>query len=455
MRSRAASETRKGELRAFLARGPATAADAAAHLGIDQSSFSRLVKECQSDVLVVGRARSTRYMARREVFDLGRELPVYEIAEDGGARQLGALHPVLPGAFYFESMVEDADSGHFDDLPYFTHDLRPSGFLGRLVPRRHPELSLPSDIQLWTGNQTLLYIARHGWNLPGNLIVGDEAFRMHLVQAANPSDVVGAEERAARYPELADNVMSWGVPGSSAGGEQPKFLLTGTPGPRALLVKFSPPVRDATSARIADLLVAEHVVLQHLRACGRHAAHSEIIQAGDRVFLEVERFDRLAGGGRRGLISLAALDAEFVGSFASWVGTATELRRQGVIQEAALLEIRWLSLFGRLIGNTDMHGGNLSFFTRGTRLTGLAPVYDMSPAMYAPTQGHLRTPSFGVPMPEAADTPLWSTARAAAQEAWSQIAAHPLISTEFRALAKTNAEAVSAARGIERLLPVR
>jgi hypothetical protein len=443
---------RQAALRDFLARGPSTAAEAAAHLGISQSSFSRLVDESGSALLIVGRARATRYMARRDVFDLGSSVPIYEIAEDGSSSRLGILHAVLPApAFHFESSTEDGRS--FPDLPYFLHDLRPSGFLGRLVPRRHPELSLPTDVQVWTSSQTLSYITRHGWNLSGNLIVGDEAFRAHLSQVANLSDVVDVKERASRYPQIAEAVMSWGVPGSSAAGEQPKFLLWGTPGPRALLVKFSPVTEDATSTRIADLLVAEHIVLRHLAASGRKAAKAEILQAGGRVFLEVERFDRVGKGGRRGLISMAALDAEFVASFAGWVPVAAGLREAGRITEQDVMDIRWLALFGRLIGNTDMHGGNLSFFTHGARVTGLAPAYDMSPTLYAPTQGHLRTPPFQVPLPDPADALSWPTARAAAEEVWDQISAHPMVSTEFRALARANRELVANARDIERLLP--
>jgi hypothetical protein len=349
--------------------------------------------------------------------------------------------------------VSDVEGRHFNDLPYFTHDLRPSGFLGRLVPQRHPDLGLPADVELWTGNQVLSYITRHGWNLSGNLIVGDEAFRAYVAHSASPPDIVDAADRARRYPELAEEVMSWGIPGSSAAGEQPKFLLSGTPGPRSLLVKFSPPVQDATSTRIADLLIAEHVALNCLRAHNRAAAHTEIVRAGSRIFLESERFDRVGNGGRRGLITMAALDAEFVGNGGTWTATAIGLHRQGLIDERALAEIRWLNLFGRFIGNTDMHGGNLSFFTRGSRVTGLAPAYDMSPAMYAPAQGHVRAPRFAVPIPDAADAHLWATARAAAQDVWNEIATDPMVSAEFRALAKTNTNAVSVARDMERLLP--
>jgi hypothetical protein len=89
---------------------------------------------------------------------------------------------------------------------------------------------------------------------------------------------------------------------------------------------------------------------------------------------------------------MAALDAEFVGSFAGWFPAAMGLRQAGLIDDQALTDIRWLDLFGRLIANTDMHGGNLAFFARGVGVTGLAPAYDLSPSLYAPIQGHLRPP---------------------------------------------------------------
>jgi hypothetical protein len=41
----------------------------------------------------------------------------------------------------------------------------------------------------------------------------------------------------------------------------------------------------------------------------------------------------------------------------------------------------------RGFANTDMHGGNLSFTMLGSRVVGLAPVYDMLPAQYAGQQG--------------------------------------------------------------------
>lgn len=46
-----------------------------------------------------------------------------------------------------------------------------------------------------------------------------------------------------------------------------------------------------------------------------------------------------------------------------------------------------LYAFGKLIGNTDMHNGNVSFMSEHGRPYELAPAYDMLPMAFAPTAG--------------------------------------------------------------------
>ena len=384
---------------------------------------------------------------------MGSSASIYQIQESGAARKLAVLHAIRPRGFYLEASSEAGESAFFQDLPYFLDDLRPSGFLGRLIPRRHPELEAPSDIQLWSADQSLTYISRYGWNLPGNLIVGDAAFRLYLQNMESPPDLVPAGQRQNQYPLLASDVMNQGVPGSSAGGEQPKFLASRTPGPVPVLVKFSPPVTDPVAQRLADLLVAEHLGHQALNEHGHPAARSELVRGGNRLFLEVERFDRLAGSGRRGVISLFALDAEFVGRLQSWSDTANQLLALKKIDSDTAAAIRWRELFGRLIANTDMHGANLALFTDGFRVTGLAPAYDMLPMAYSPQQGHLRDPPLALPIPDPGDAPIWARVCGAAIDFWSRVSSHPLVSEDFRRIAATNATVVERGRAIDRLLP--
>jgi serine/threonine protein kinase HipA of HipAB toxin-antitoxin module len=180
------------------------------------------------------------------------------------------------------------------------------------------------------------------------------------------------------------------MPGSSAGGEQPKFTAFAmTPeGARHMLVKFSEFEESPVSERWRDLLLAEHLALNTLRDANIPAARTRLIDHQGQRFLEVERFDRVGSLGRRGLFSLTALDAEFVGAAAnSWPSIARSLAAKKVILAEAADRAALLWAFGTLIGNTDMHGGNLSFLAEPGPPCGVAPAYDMSPMGFAPRSG--------------------------------------------------------------------
>jgi hypothetical protein len=56
----------------------------------------------------------------------------------------------------------------------------------------------------------------------------------------------------------------------------------------------------------------------------------------------------------------------------------------GIVHEEAIPAVDLLWAFGTLIGNTDMHGGNLSFLTEQGQPYQLAPAYDMAPMAFAP-----------------------------------------------------------------------
>jgi HipA-like C-terminal domain len=432
--------------------GSASAATLRARLGVSQPTFSRLAGRLGDRLLVAGRASTTRYAARRDAQGLADRLQVYEIGDAGRARRLARLHAVLPEGYYVEANDGEVANGFHRDLPYFLHDLRPAGFLGRLLPRQHPELELPSDVRLWSSNDVLRYVSRLGWNLPGNLIVGDDALQRYLDSAAAPLPVVELRERRRRYPKLALEVLQLGAPGSSAGGEQPKFLATRAPA-TAVLVKFSPRGHDARSRRQADLLIAEHLALRVLETHGEQTSRSQLVVTPEQVFLEVERFDRLPGGGRRGVISLLALDAEYLGRMKTWTDSVERLAAAGHVPETAVESSRVRELFGRLIGNTDMHPGNLSFMARGTSILGLSPVYDMLPAFYAGTQGNAGEPELQLAAPSPADAGVWDRASRAAIDLWQAVADESDISASFRRVARGNQVRVEAFREVARRLP--
>ncbi len=151
---------------------------------------------------------------------------------------------------------------------------------------------------------------------------------------------------------------------------------------------------------------------------GLPAARTRIIDWGNQRFLEIERFDRVGTLGRRALHSLAALEAEFTGAaLLGWPELTRRLAAERHILPAAAATAQLLWAYGTLIGNTDMHNGNLSFIAEHGRPYQLAPAYDMSPMAFAPRSGG------GLPdsLPEAnihasVDNSVWRRAAALARE---------------------------------------
>lgn len=424
-----------------LRRGPASAAELQSELGLSQPTLSRRLAPLRAQVVVIGKARAVRYALRRQVRELQAELPVYRISNVGEAREIGVLIAVHGGFVYRD--LESIASAFYDSLPWFLTDMRPQGFLGRLFPRLHPELGLPERVVDWNEDQVLYAVARRGDDMVGNLVIGEESFTRW---SGNPSPVALAEiERASRYPVLAERALAGEVAGSSAGGEQPKFLLVAA-APECvqhLLVKFSEPLDSTVGRRTGDLLLCEHHALQTIAAAGLPAAQSRLLDAGGRRFLEVARFDRVGERGRKGLISLAALDDEFVGDRRDWLTTALVLERLGWIGPDDAQRVGWLQAFGGFIANADMHFGNLSFLYEGRRPMILAPAYDMLPMLYWPRRGELPPVEFTPPPPPARAVAQARQARRAAVEFWQRVTSDDRISNDMRQTAQRNERAIN------------
>lgn len=436
--------------------GPAGSAELCVRLGVSQPTFSRRVRAAGDQLLVTGRGRATRYAIPRPIEGVAAPIPVYEVRPPPELPvHLLDLHPVAPDGFLAIDRIGSA-AQPFADLPWFLDGLRPAGFLGRLIPRRHPDLRLPADIRVWSAAQVLRYATRHGWDLPGALIVGADAYGRYLEQIDHPQNEVDEGEADRVYPQVAEDLLSLGGAGSSAAGEQPKFLATRRSGDVLVpvLVKFSSPVGSPEARRTADLLTAEHLALETLREHGVGAAVTRLRSAGGRTFLESERFDRVGMRHRVGQVTLAALDAHFVGSDqSSWTSSVDQLVRQRLVDTSVLRTVRLVELFGRLIGNSDMHFGNLAFLLDGTRPTSLAPIYDMLPMHYYPRHGELPKTDFHLPEL----TPAWSEVATdaidASSELWQRIAHETRISKAFRDIAEGNLPRVEALRSIAAHLP--
>ena len=364
-------------IRSLLAQGPAPSRQLIDYIGISQPTLSRAIAGMGTEIVRIGAARSIQY-ALRDTTRGFAEVPVYRISAEGQIRRLGMLLPVRPDGFVL--LQDDGTSLHYDGLPWWVQDMRPAGFLGRAFAISFAaELGLPADINEWNDAHALRALIHHGDDLVGNLLLGDIA-RTHFIQAPPPVPVAETD-----YPAMADAVERGEVAGSSAGGEQPKFVAYNG---RHILVKFTARSDNAVTGRWRDLLLAEYLAGRVLTDAGLPAVESRIVDIGPRRFLEVERFDRVGPLGRRAVHSLTSLDSEFVGDAVSpWPVLAARLATAGVITSEAAEVATILYAFGALIGNTDMHNGNLSFVSEQGRPFEMAPAYDMLPMAFRPGMG--------------------------------------------------------------------
>ena len=414
--------------------GVLSSADLQAQLGVSQPTVSRaLAPLIQSgQVQKVGAARTQRYVLPRAVPGVGREVQVMRIDTQGLASPFARMVPLEGGAFW----VDEADglSTKHDGLPWFLNDMRPQGFMGRTFAIAHPELNLGGDPRHWSDDDVLRALTLFGDDLPGNLIMGEAAFqRFHTLpeRAARVSS-------AADYPALADQAMQGTHPGSSAGGEQPKFCTIS--GSRHVIVKFSPAGDTAVDQRTRDLLVCEHLALHTLAQSGIPAAKTQIFTGAGRVFLESERFDRRGERGRIGMVSLQVYDAEYVGEMDNWAATANRMAARKLLTLEDARTLKLLEAYGQLIANTDRHYGNISLLVPEDDWT-LSPTYDMLPMLYAPVAGELVERDFAARslQPTAATLAEWERAKALALTFWQTAAVDDRVSDGFRLIAAANA----------------
>lgn len=373
-------------IRRRLSAGPLPARQLIESMDVSQPTISRALTELGDEVVRIGAAQSIQYTLRDTLRGLP-DIPVYRVDAEGRIRPLGTLVPVRPEGFVMRQ--EDGAALHSDGLPWWLFDMRPQGYLGRAYAARHGvELGLPERLTDWTDTHVLRALLAHGHDVVGNLLLGDGARDRFL--AAPIPDPIAERFQAAEYARLALEAARGETAGSSAGGEQPKFTAYAvtTDGPRHVIVKFSELEQGPVSERWRDLLLAEHLALDTLREAGIPAARTRIVDHGGQRFLEVERFDRSGNLGRRALFSLAALDAEFVGAGAGgWPIIGRKLAIDGQIRPEAADGANVLWAFGTLIGNSDMHSGNLSFIAEQGPPCSIAPAYDMSPMAFAPRSG--------------------------------------------------------------------
>jgi hypothetical protein len=441
-------------------RGRLTAADLRTALGISPPTLMRALRSAGPEVLAIGRGPRRSYAARRRLRGRAEPLPLYRIDAEGRLTEVGRLDLASPQGSLLDwqgDMPWPRDAlmrdGWFEGVPYLLRDLRPEGFLGRQFARRHAVLlQVPEDPRLWSDDDVLHALSLLGSDVGGNLLIGEAACRLWLDSRQGDLSPLG-EAPWADYERLAQEAMANGHATSSAGGEFPKFtalrLLDGQA--THVLVKFSGNDDSPGTRRWSDLLVCESLAVNlagELR--GITGAGTRCIQHAGRTYLESVRFDRVGVHGRLPLCSWLAINEDWFGlPGRPWTDGAVQLEERRLIDADTRDAIERLWHFGTLIGNTDMHDGNLSFRPLGGARFELAPVYDMLPMAWAPQRGvELPTVRYEPPLPLPASRDRWQEAAKVAIDFWHRAAEDTRISAGFRETCAASARRLKVAQAI-------
>jgi len=389
------------------------------------------MREAGHRVCRFGRSVATRYALPREIAGIGRNLPVFRVDEGGRPCRHAVLHLLSGGGTWLERT--SGDGQEFPGLPPFVEDMRPQGYIGRNFPSLYPELRLPERISDWDDDHQLISLAMRGEDCVGDLILGEESLDRFL--AWRPLQSTRDRED---FPSLATGALA-GQPGSSAGGEHPKFAVYSEG--RHFLVKFASG-DGAAADRWRDLLVCEHVALEVLREAGVPVPQSEWFDLGGTRFLQVDRFDRIGARGRRGVISLYAVNNHFLGyTPENWSKAARHILDEPKQLSMAIEHadrMIWLDAFGDLIANGDRHFGNLCFFADEGRHLALTPtpVYDMLPMVFAPIDATLVERQFTPRPPIALNMHLWREAAKYAINFWSRLCEEESLSSDMQRISQ-------------------
>lgn len=387
--------------------------------GLSQPTISRTLKKMP--VVKLGKGRGTRFA----LIDSNYLFSFYTISEVGNINRTAqfAVQPdgrtlLFSGDWYFE----------YDGLPYFFYDAVPGGFLGKLqlTDLAQKDDKVRADTRQWNDHDILYFLTHYGDDLPGNWFLGEPL----LATVSQTSQKVVTE---TDYDLIAQNMLNQWQGGSSVGGEQPKFSVYD--GQAHFIVKYSPKLSadNEVAQRHRDLLVCEYVALQVLNEHGITAAQAELVKS-ERLYLKVQRFDRIGQYGRRGVVTLQYLDAQFVGQPRNWVSVSEGLWQQKQISEVDFFNTQVVYAFGLMIANTDMHNGNLAFYLKDGFPDGLAPIYDMLPMAYMPKQGELPNPHYQLPRYMPASEEAKAQAKRMALAFWQKVAQHQGISNSFKSL---------------------
>ena len=439
---------------------PVSAVELSNRLDVSLPTLLRMLRERNDRVIRKGTTKAAKYALRRPLRGIAKPISTYRIDEQGKGHICGTLDLAEPEGSFMDlkemgwPLDEDHRTGWWDGLPYPLYDMRPQGFLGKnFAQQTYKQLGVSANPAEWSDDDIVYALSRHGYDTTGNLIVGDQAYELWLASVANPTQPLQEEGLDVRYLEFAAHAASQGIGGSSVAGEFPKFTASRKRPECAtthVIVKFSGADDSGAVRRWSDLLVCEHLSLSALQASSSlRAAPTRILIAQGRTFLEVERFDRHGIFGRSETVTCACLDTALLGrGESSWPELVKELERLKLTAVGLERDVRVLWWYGKLIANTDMHLGNLSFrfnpMPGKTPKLAIAPAYDMLPMLYAPLSGGEVPPrNFEPTLPLPQEREAWQVACKAALLFWKSASGDARIGQQFQEICAENHEKLS------------
>lgn len=321
-----------------------------------------------------------------------RPIPIRRVRRNGTVDDLGEWRPASNQLVLRSNGFPLATTGtHLVDgeLPWVFDELAPDGFLASRFSRMFPDLQLPPVRNLWTARHVLAAISLRGHDLAGNLLIGEGSHqRFQNIFRSGSSPGPDRSEASGHYPIFVDQVLRADVFRSSVGGARPKFALRLQNG-SGVIVKFTPPLNTPAGRRWADLLRMEAHASAVLRAEGIDAANSRYIEIADRGYLEVERFDRIVGGGRAGHVTLFHLGIARYQELVDPAPVVQGLLRDGHLSADDASRFARIHSFSGAIANTDAHLGNYGLIIDDDGSARLAPAYDVLPMAFAPRHDEL------------------------------------------------------------------
>jgi serine/threonine-protein kinase HipA len=177
-----------------------------------------------------------------------------------------------------------------------------------------------------------------------------------------------AERDTANYEDLRRLLRA----GSSLGGARPKAHVLDAGG-RVSIAKFPSVASDTW-----NVMAWEKVALDLARDAGVMVPDSQLIRAGDRHVLIVDRFDRL-GAARVGYASAMTMLEAGDGDQRSYREIAAVIEERSTAATEDLRQLWRRMAFSILISNTDDHLRNHGFLHKRGESWTLAPAFDLNP----------------------------------------------------------------------------